>query len=1007
MFHSKWLMGWRCLAIAGLLCATLGRAAEYHLFARSNLVAWCIVPFDAKKRGPEERAAMLKQLGITKLAYDYRAEHIPTFDAEMLALKRHGIEMTAWWFPTVLNDEARQILAVLKRHHARAQLWVTGGGSATKSPEEQTARVQGEAARIRPIAEAAAAQGCRVALYNHGGWFGEPENQIAVIERLRSQGVTNVGIVYNQHHGHAHIDRFAEMLARMKPYLLALNLNGMVRDGESTGRKIMPLGQGDRDLGLLKVVRDSGWQGPIGLLNHTDEDAEARLRDNLDGLDWLVAQLEEKPAGAKPTPRSWRDPLKKASAKKDYWAVEDRAARERLPLYKTIPAARPDELTPAQPLNPEMFREWRRSFGENGSARYSSLKQINRSNVAQLQVAWTYRSKDGVGNIQANPIVVNGLMIVPTPGRHVVAVNATNGHEVWRFKPEGRPAFRGLTFWLGRDNAQPRLFFPSGRLLYALGLDGKPIPEFGEQGRVTLPARGQGDFGASTVAPVVHERTVILAGWEKDVWAFDAVTGERRWTFHTVPRAGEFGAETWDQPQPYGANCWGGMALDEARGIVFITTGSPKPNFVGVTHHGDNLFANCVIAINARTGERLWHFQEIPHDIWDLDIPAAPNLVTITREGRRIDAVAAVTKIGNTLLLDRVSGKPIFPFRMRRAPTSLLPGEVTAPYQPDVELPEPFAKQEFTMEDITDRSEEATENVTARVKGATIGWFEPFREGKPNLFLGLHGGAEWTGSCVDPFAGKLYVSGNNIPWIITVFRDDDPRDEPKVPTRGKLVYQQRCANCHGENRVGAGTCPPLRGLRHRLRDDEVAHVLKTGRNSMPGQPDISAEDLKALTDFLMLRDRSFTEPTKPERPVYSHNGYPKFLDHEGYPATKPPWGTLNCIDLNTGKLEWQVPLGEYEELTREGIKKTGTENFGGAICTAGGVVFCAGTRDSRIRAFDSRTGAELWSHGLPFVGSAPPTTYEESGKQYVVIPATGGGKLGTTPGDAFVAFALP
>ena len=278
----------------------------YQLFARTNLVAWCIVPFDAQKRGPEERAAMLERLGFRQFAYDYRAEHIPTWDAEMAALKKHHVHLLAWWFPTTLNDEARKILGVLERNQIRAQLWVMGGGTPVKSAEEQAARVSAEAKRIREIAGAAAKIGCTVALYNHGAWFGEPENQLAIIAQLSGAGVTNVGLVYNLHHGHEHLDRFPALLQKMKPYLVALNINGTVRDGETSGRKILPLAQGDLDLSLLKTIRDSGWRGPVGILNHTDEDAEARLHDNLDGLDWLVPQLDGQPAGPKPTPRSWR-----------------------------------------------------------------------------------------------------------------------------------------------------------------------------------------------------------------------------------------------------------------------------------------------------------------------------------------------------------------------------------------------------------------------------------------------------------------------------------------------------------------------------------------------------------------------------------------------------------------------------------------------------------------------------------------------------------------------------
>ena len=251
---------------------------------------------------------MLERLGFTLFAYDYRAEHLPSFDAEMEALKRHHVELLAWWFPATLNHEARLILDVLKRHGRRPQLWITGGGELVRDPAEQQARIEAEAQRIRPIAEEAAKIGCTVALYNHGGWFGEPENQVAIIQHLTAAGVTNAGIVYNLHHGHGHLDRFGELLATMKPHLVALNLNGMVRRGDQLGKQILPLGQGDLDLHLLRVIRDSGWRGPVGILNHTDEDAEGRLRDNLDGLNWLVARLDGRPAGPKPTPRTWRAP---------------------------------------------------------------------------------------------------------------------------------------------------------------------------------------------------------------------------------------------------------------------------------------------------------------------------------------------------------------------------------------------------------------------------------------------------------------------------------------------------------------------------------------------------------------------------------------------------------------------------------------------------------------------------------------------------------------------------
>jgi quinoprotein glucose dehydrogenase len=451
------------------------------------------------------------------------------------------------------------------------------------------------------------------------------------------------------------------------------------------------------------------------------------------------------------------------------------------------------------------------------------------------------------------------------------------------------------------------------------------------------------------------------------------------------------------------------MALDEVRGIAYITTGSPKPNFSGMRHLGQNLFANCVIALDARTGKRLWHFQEIRHDIWDLDISAPPNLATITHDGKRIDVVTAVTKMGNTLLLDRVSGKPIFPFRLRRAPTSDLLGEVTWPYQPDPELPESFSKFEFTADDLTERTEDAAEFARSRFKSMRTGRFMPATDGRATLYFNVDGGGEWTGACVDAETGRLYVTANHIGWAISMFRDDDPPEDQDAPqTRGEDVYLANCAICHGKNLAGAGIFPPLRGLRHHMTDEAIIKQIREGKNAMPANPAMSEADVKALVDFLMLRDRKLpTAQPKGERPVYSFTGYPRFYDQEGYPANKPPWGTLNCIDLNTGKLIWKKPLGEYPELAAKGVPITGTENYGGAIVTAGGLLFCSGTRDNKIRAFDKNTGEELWSATLPWAGSAAPATYQIDGRQYVVITATGVLHLGTPRGDAWVAFALP
>jgi quinoprotein glucose dehydrogenase len=684
-----------------------------------------------------------------------------------------------------------------------------------------------------------------------------------------------------------------------------------------------------------------------------------------------------------------------------------RAADSSAPEYKILPAASPADLTPGNGW-PTMkdYSAWTRSLGGPTSNRFSSLTGITRENVSKLEVAWTYHSGDGTGTVQCNPVIVGNRMFLSTAGRHVVALDAATGRELWRYQPEisgnglqDIPARRGLVCWPGDDTTAPRLFLTAGNWVYALSpADGTPVTGFGSNGRTELPTGG-------TATGAVWRHILIVPGFFGDVFGYDVVSGKMLWRFHTRPTGTEYGADTWEKPD-LGANCWGGMSLDEPRGIAYISTGSPKPNYLGPSHLGANLFADCVIALNAKTGERLWHFQEIEHDIWDLDVPAPPNLVTIMHDGRKVDAVATVTKIGNTLLLDRVTGQPLFPYRLRRAPASQLPGERTAEYQPDLELPEPFARQDFSRDQITDRSPEAHAHVEKLVANANMGWFAPFEDGKPTVFYGMLGGADWTGAAFDPISGHLYVSSNHLAWMVTIVRDDDA--PPAVPaTAGENVYQQYCAACHGAGRLGRGYVPGLRGLRHRMQKDEVMKLILNGRNAMP--PIGAALTPKQRDDvlaFLFVEDRP-QPPPSPDAPRYAFGGYRQVLDQDGYPGGKPPWGELNCIDLNTGRIAWRVPLGEYEELTKLGTPPTGTLNMAGAMVTAGGLVFCSGTADEKIRAFDTASGRELWSARLPLHATAPPATYEVDGRQYIVTPASGGGKTGGETGDAWVAFALP
>jgi quinoprotein glucose dehydrogenase len=683
------------------------------------------------------------------------------------------------------------------------------------------------------------------------------------------------------------------------------------------------------------------------------------------------------------------------------------------PEYETTPAATDAELTPANGWPaPASYRAWTRSLGGQTSNHYSALDQISRNNVAGLQPAWTYHSNDGAYNLQCNPIIVGRTVYLPTAGGFIAALDGTTGRELWRFDPhshgkrlEDQPARRGLLYWPGtgfRASGGARIFFTAGNYVYALHpSDGTPAVEFGQDGKAFLPEAG-------TVAGAIFRHILVVPGYNKDVYGYDAASGQLLWTFHTIPRPGEFGYDTW-RGQEQGANCWSGMALDESRGIAYVSTGSPKPNYNGTRHLGDNLFSDCIVAIDATTGQRLWHFQEIRHDIWDLDVSAPPNLVTVKVRGRLIDAVAQVTKMGNTLLLDRVTGKPLFPFRRRRAPASGLPGEVAADYQPDLDLPQPFVRHQmaFSPDDITDRTPAARAFVMKQVENTDHGWFVPFTAGKPNVYYGMLGGGEWTGAGFDPATGRLYITSSEMPWRVRLLVNHDA--PPAVPaTRGEKIFQQNCAACHGPTLRGIGMVPSLAELRQRMDDKEVLALLKTGRSGMPPAPQLSASDKTLLLDFLMARDRPAAPPLQPgEPPRYVFGGYSMLWDNEGYPGIKPPWGLLNCLDLNTGKILWQVPLGEYAELTKAGLPKTGQLNFGGALVTAGGLVFATGTLDNKVRAFDSATGLELWSALLPLHGTGLPSTYEIDGRQYVVLSATGGGKLGGAPGDAWVAFALP
>jgi quinoprotein glucose dehydrogenase len=672
------------------------------------------------------------------------------------------------------------------------------------------------------------------------------------------------------------------------------------------------------------------------------------------------------------------------------------------------------------------YRGWPVYGGGPDQIRYSRLDQINRSNVGQLQVAWTFDPEE-TGGLQTNPIVVDGVLYTVTPSHRVVALDAATGALRWTFESgmQLSGAHRGVTHWANGNDR--RIFVGQGSFLYALHADtGKPIPAFGVDGRIDLrenlgrPADAQST--TLTTPGIIYQDILIVGGRVSEglpaspghVRAYDVRTGALRWTFHTIPQPGQFGYDTWP-PDAWtytgGANNWAGMAVDEARGIVYVPTGSASADFYGANRVGDNLFANSLLALDAGTGKRLWHFQAVRHDIWDRDFPAPPSLVTVTHDGVRIDAVAQTSKQGFVFLFDRVTGKPLFPIEYREYPPSTVPGEVAADTQPLPLEPAPFSRQRLTEDMLTKRTPEVHEAVLEAFRTfRSDGQFVPFALGQDTvIFPGYDGGAEWGGSAFDPDTGLLYVNANEMAWTGRL----EPSPEGNT---ARQVYLRNCAACHRDKLQGEPPqMPSLVGIAERRSAQEIATAIQKGAGRMPGFPTLTGDEVDALVEYLRTGDSREIRDVSPS-PValpYRFTGYRKFLDPDGYPAVEPPWGTLNAINLNTGEYAWTVPLGEYPELAARGITDTGSENYGGPVVTAGGLLFIGATNfDRTFRAFDKATGELLWKASLPFSGNGTPATYEVDGRQFVVVPAGGGkaqGQLGPAneSGGIYVAFALP
>ena len=690
------------------------------------------------------------------------------------------------------------------------------------------------------------------------------------------------------------------------------------------------------------------------------------------------------------------------------------------------------------------------------STSYSPLDQLNKSNVARLRLVWTFDPGDSIpgdrpASSECNPIEIDNTLYF-TSGRHrVYAIDATTGEKRWSFDPfdggEGGGVSRGVTYW--EEKNDKRILVTAGDHLFALNAQtGKPIPTFGTNGRVSMNIGIRDDPNHISIKPtspgIVYNHLLIIGNEVSELYgaqpgyvrAYDIRNGKLVWTFHTIPQPGEPGYETWP-PDAWkyagGANDWAGMSLDEKRGLVFLATGSPTYDFYGADRKGKNLFGNCIVALDAATGKYRWHFQTIHHDLWDYDLPAPPNLVTVTRNGRSVDAVAQTSKVGFLYVLDRESGLPLFPIEERPVPASTIPGEQAWPTQPFPQKPAPYARQSITKEDIADFSPAPHDSLIARFRALNYkGLFTPPSvEGTLNL-PGTIGGSEWGGAAFDPATGILYLKSNNSPEIDQLKKIDPQNTASPLATplhSGRAVYMTYCAGCHKEDRSGDEPgIPSLIGLEKRKTKEQVIEKIRQGGGKMPPfaavlkgkEKDLAAfllsgNDRKQLhqeSDLLEIRqNRAALNETNPNRLITDTAAtwlnvlaYAPFRGSGNYPGIKPPWGELIAVNLSTGDYVWKIPVGNDSIFSKPGGQPTGLTGSPGPIVTGGGLVFIAGGKDRKLRAFDKDNGRLLWETTLPALGSSTPGTYMRDGKQYLVL-SVAGDRL--HPAGTIMAFALP
>jgi quinoprotein glucose dehydrogenase len=679
--------------------------------------------------------------------------------------------------------------------------------------------------------------------------------------------------------------------------------------------------------------------------------------------------------------------------------------------------------------------DWPSYLGNPGRTHYSKLDQVNTSNVTQLQLAWVVDTGDGINaasfaksDMEANPLMAGGRMYVVSPKGRLFCIEPGTGRVLWIFAPAGdSPVFtkqrlRGVAYWT--DGASSRILFTFRQSLMAVdAVTGQLISNFGKDGKVDLREgldRDPSTIAVTSVTPGTIFKDLLILGTTSHtpghIRAYDVRSGAIRWTFHTIPYPGEVGYKTWP-PEAWktalGANCWAGMTLDPQRGMLFVpvaSAGMANKDFYGADRLGDDLFGTSLVALDANTGKRLWHFQLVRHDLWDRDPPSPPTLVTVHRHGRDIPAVAQPTKAGLLFVFDRVTGRPLFPVKYRRVLRSDVPGEISATTQPFPLAPAPFARQHLTRDSLTSRTpivaHEAHETFAAvRSRGP----FDPPSLQGSIVFPGFDGGAEYGGAAYDPETGLIYINANEMAWIAKL----RPRPTIEGSEDASAVYMGNCASCHGADRKGnPPEFPSLIDIGSRLPTVDIYTQILGGGGRMPGFPQLGPQ-LLPLLNYILTGQNDPTTPLPTDAlaqrgDAYIFDGYKKFLDSEGYPAIAPPWGTLSAIDVSTGKYAWKIPFGQYPELAAKGMSDTGSENYGGALVTQGGLLVIGATvYDNKFHVFDKTTGKLLWETTLPAAGLATPSTYMANGRQYFVICAGGGKDPKGVADGKIMAFALP